>query len=363
MYDYLLIGAGLFNGVFAYEAGKKGKKCLVLEKRDHIGGNCYTYVEDGIIVHKYGAHVFRTSDKNIWNYMQQFVEFNHFVNSPIARFHDEVYNLPFNMNTFSKMWGIRTPDEAKKIIAQQSREIVEEPKNLEEHAIKEVGRDIYEKLIKEYTEKQWGRDCRELPASIMKRIPIRFTYDNNYFRDPYQGIPKEGYTKIFNQMFHGCDIEYNVNFNEKRSKYENMAKKIIYTGAIDEYYGYIYGALEYRGLQFKVEKLQKDNYQGVAVVNFTDKDIPYTRCIEHKHFAFGNQPMTIISKEFPVSWNIGKEPYYPINDIKNVKKYNQYMQLAKMNRNVIFGGRLGEYQYYDMQDTIKSALMLAKRIL
>lgn len=363
MYDYLLVGAGLFNGVFAYEAGKIGKKCLVLERRDHIGGNCYTYIEDEIVIHKYGAHIFRTCDRKIWDYMNQFAEFNHFVNSPIAIYHNELYNLPFNMNTFSKMWGIKTPEEARNIIKQQNKEIVGEAKNLEEHAIKLVGKDIYTKLIKEYTEKQWGRPCKELPASIMRRIPLRFTYDNNYFIDPYQGIPKGGYTNILNSMFKNCDIEYNVDFNLNREKYRNKTQKVVYTGAIDEYFDYVYGTLEYRGLFFEIEKLKIDNYQGVAVVNYTDKDTPYTRCIEHKHFEFGEQPITIISKEYPISWSVGKEPYYPINDEKNDFIYSKYRELGKQEKNVFFGGRLGEYKYYDMQDTIKSALKLANSIL
>lgn len=363
MYDYLLVGAGLYNGVFAYEAGKRGKKCLVIEKRNHIGGNCYTYVEDEIVVHKYGAHIFRTADKKIWDYMKQFAEFNHFINSPIAKYHDELYNLPFNMNTFSKMWGISTPQEAINIINQQSKEIIGEPKNLEEHAIKLVGKDIYYKLIKEYTEKQWGRSCENLPASIMRRIPLRFTYDNNYFTDPYQGIPIGGYTEIMNKMFEKCDIQYNVDFNLNQEKYRNVAKKIIYTGTIDEYFNYQYGELEYRGLFFETEKMNISNYQGVAVVNYTDKDTLYTRCIEHKHFEFGNQPVTIISKEYPENWSIGKEPYYPINDKKNNSKYCQYKELAEKEENVYFGGRLGEYKYYDMQDTIKSAMRLAEKLL
>ena len=363
MYDYLLVGAGLFNAVFAYEAGKRGKKCLVIERRNHIGGNCFTYDENGIVVHKYGAHIFRTSDKKIWEYMQQFTEFNHFINSPIAIYHNELYNLPFNMNTFSKMWGIKTPAEAKKIIEEQSKEITGVPANLEEHAIKLVGKDIYFKLIKEYTEKQWGKNCKELPASIMRRIPLRFTYDNNYFLDPYQGIPKGGYTNILNKMFENCDIEYGADFNLNRERYQNNAKKIIYTGTIDEYFDYKFGALEYRGLRFETETFSIDNYQGVAVVNYTDKNVPYTRIIEHKHFEFGKQPFTIISKEYPVTWRVGMEPYYPINDEKNNVKYNRYFELSQKENNIFFGGRLGEYKYYDMQDTIKSSLELVKKIL
>lgn len=363
MYDYLLVGAGLFNAVFAHEAGKRGKRCLVLERRNHIGGNCFTYDDKGIVVHKYGAHIFRTSDKWIWNYLQQFAEFNNFINSPIAIYKDEIYNLPFNMNTFSKMWDIVYPSEAKKIIEEQSREICNEPKNLEEHAIKLVGRDIYNKLIKGYTEKQWGKTCIELPASIMRRIPLRFTYDNNYFSDPYQGIPKGGYTNIFNVMFENCDIQLETDFMQNRETMLTKAKRIIYSGTIDEYFDYTYGELEYRGLRFETESLPVDNYQGVAVVNYTDINVPYTRIIEHKHFEFGNQPFTIISKEYPMTWKIGMEPYYPINDENNNQKYNKYYELSKREKNVFFGGRLGEYKYYDMQDTIKASLQLVNTLM
>jgi UDP-galactopyranose mutase len=334
-----------------------------LERRDHIGGNCYTEEIEGVHVHRYGAHIFRTDDVSIWNYIGNFAEFNNFVNSPIAKYKDELYNLPFNMNTFSKLWGIQFPDEAKKIIKQQSQEQDGEAANLEEHAIHLVGRDIYEKLIKGYTEKQWGKSCRELPASIMKRIPLRFTYDNNYYNARYQGIPKGGYTRIFEKMFEGCPIIYNSNYVNDPEKYRAMARNVIYTGPIDEFFGYKYGELEYRSLKFETKILNTDNYQGVAVVNYTDKDVPYTRSIEHKHFEFGNQKRTVISWEYPVKWDKTLEPYYPVNDEKNNALYKKYLALKKENDGVIFGGRLGEYRYYDMQDTIKSALDLTRKIL
>lgn len=355
MYDYLLVGAGLFNSVMAKGLTDRGAKCLVIDRRDHVGGNCYTYVEDGIVVHKYGAHIFRTSDKQIWDYIQQFAEFNNFVNSPIARYKDELYNLPFNMNTFSKLWGISTPKEALRIIEEQSSEIEGEPKNLEEHAIKLVGRDIYEKLIKGYTEKQWGRPCKELPVSIMRRIPLRFLYDNNYYSDRYQGIPIGGYTPIFEQMLSGCDIVLGVNYNSDRARWRNEAQKVIYTGAIDEYFNYSLGELEYRSLRFETEKLDEVNYQGVAVVNYTDYETPYTRVIEHKHFEFGTQNKTIISKEYPLEWNGEAEPYYPINDERNTQLYENYLELTSEDENVIFAGRLGSYMYTDMQDTVSNA--------
>lgn len=363
MYDYLLVGAGLFNAVIAFEANKHGKSCLVIEKRKHIGGNCYTEVINDIVVHKYGAHIFRTSDKNIWDYMQQFAEWNNFINSPIAKFHNEIYNLPFNMNTFSKMWGISTPDEAKKIIQEQCKDIKDPNLNLENRMISLVGRDIYEKLIKGYTEKQWGRGCTELPADIVRRLPVRFIYDNNYYNDSYQGIPIGGYTPIFEKMFSNCEIILGEDYNLNKSKYDSLAKQIIYTGAIDEYFDYIYNPLEYRSVSFEHEHLNLDNYQGVAVVNYTDKETPYTRIIEHKHFEFGNQKTTVISKEYPSEWKPGIEPYYPINDAKNQIIYSKYQSLAENKENVLFGGRLGSYQYYDMQDTIKEALKLSKKLL
>ncbi len=361
MFDYLVVGAGLFGAVFAHEAVKNGRTCLVIEKRNHIGGNCYTEDWGGIQVHKYGAHIFRTSEKEIWKYMAQFTEFNHFINSPIANYHGEIYNMPFNMNTFSKMWGIRTPAEAKKIIENQRKEIVREPENLEEQAIRLVGRDIYEKLVKGYTEKQWGRSCTELPPSILRRLPVRFIYDNNYFNDPYQGIPIGGYTKIIEKMFSGCEIRLGVDFNQEREVYQSLAKKVLYTGTIDGYFDYCFGPLEYRSLRFEHEDLPVDNYQGVAVVNYTDNETPYTRIIEHKHFEFGTQNHTVISREYPLEWKEGMEPYYPINDEKNQKRYEQYAALAAKDSNVIFGGRLGEYRYYDMQDTVKSALKCAEK--
>ena len=363
MYDFLLVGSGLFNAVFAYEAMKRGRTCAVLERRKHIGGNCYTRMVNDIVVHEYGAHIFRTSDKDIWEYLQEFAEFNRFINSPIAKYHDEVYNLPFNMNTFSKMWGISTPDEARQIIREQSGYAPEHPENLEEHAIHLVGRDIYEKLIKGYTEKQWGRACSELPASIMRRIPLRFTYDNNYYNDSYQGIPVGGYTPIMEKMFSGSQIYYGKDFNSDRAEYGSMAKKIIYTGTIDSYFDYQYGALEYRSLHFETKELEQENYQGVAVVNYTDRETPYTRVIEHKHFEFGRQKNTVISYEYPKAWERSCEPYYPINDKKNNEKYEQYRELADREQQVIFGGRLGEYRYYDMQDTVKSALRMAKEVI
>ena len=360
MYDYLIVGSGLFGAVFAHEATKAGKKCLVLERRNHIGGNCYTQNWSGIQVHKYGAHIFRTSNEEIWDYIRQFAKFNHFVNSPIANYNGKIFNMPFNMNTFSKMWNIRTPEEAKAIIAEQRKEIVGTPRNLEEQAISLVGRDIYETLVKEYTEKQWGRPCQELPASILRRLPVRYTYDNNYFNDPYQGIPIGGYTQIMEKMFEGCEIRLNTDYNENPEEFRKLADKVLYTGTIDSYFKYCYGALEYRSLRFEHEELNTDNYQGVAVVNYTDSKTPYTRIIEHKHFEFGTQSTTVISREYPFEWTQGIEPYYPINDDKNQTCYEKYAELGRKEKDVLFGGRLGEYRYYDMQDTILSALKLAK---
>ena len=362
-YDYLIVGAGLFGAVFAHEATAAGKKCLVLERRGHIGGNCYTEEIEGIQVHKYGAHIFHTSDKYVWDFINRFAEFNNYVNSPIASYKGEIYNMPFNMNTFSKMWGISTPQEAKAMIDEQRKEISGEPQNLEEQAISLVGRDIYEKLVKGYTEKQWGRPCAELPASIIKRLPVRFTYDNNYFNDRYQGIPIGGYTAIIEKLLAGCDIRLDTDFIAEREKYSGMAGKIIYTGMIDEYYDFCYGALEYRSVSFESEVVDTDNYQGVAVVNYTDSDTPYTRVIEHKHFDFGKQSKTVISREYPAEWKPGMEPYYPINNLKNQAVYEKYAELAKRESKVIFGGRLGEYKYHDMKDAISGALALAKREL
>ncbi|MDD6055934.1 MAG: UDP-galactopyranose mutase [Helicobacteraceae bacterium] len=364
MYDYLIVGSGLFGAIFAYEASLKGKKCLAVEKRSHIGGNCYTKKDNDINVHLYGAHIFRTSNKAIWDYMRQFVEFNHFINSPIANFNGEIYNLPFNMNTFSKMWNIKTPQEAKEIIEKQKTEIKGEPQNLEEQAISLVGRDIYEKLIKGYTQKQWGRACKDLPKSIIRRIPVRFIYDNNYFNDPYQGIPNGGYTQIFQKLLKNCEVLLNTDFLTNKDELSKKAKKIIFTGTIDSYFNYKFGALEYRSLEFKHESLECDNYQGVAVVNYTDEETPYTRIIEHKHFEFGTQKGTIISKEYPLTWSKEIEPYYPINDVKNAALYEKYKELATaLKDSIYFGGRLGEYRYYDMQDVVASSLEFCKKEL
>lgn len=362
MYDYLLVGSGLFNAVIANELKKSKKRSLVLEARDHIGGNCYTEKIGDIIVHRYGAHIFRTSDQKIWDYMSSFATFNHFVNSPIARYHKEIYNLPFNMNTFAKLWNITSPDEAEEIIKEQSADIRQPVTNLEEHAISLVGKDVYEKLIKGYTEKQWGKPCKDLPASIMRRIPVRYTYNNNYYNDPYQGIPLGGYTPVFVKMFEGCDIEYNTNFLNDRDYWRKQAHVIVYTGTIDSYFDYCFGELEYRSLRFETEVLDKKNYQGVAVVNYTDAETPFTRIIEHKHFEFGTQEKTIISREYPCRWTRDAEPYYPVNDVNNNERYIEYKNLAKGEKRVFFGGRLGSYQYYDMQDTIKAALELAQTL-
>lgn len=362
-YDYLIVGCGLFGAVFAAEATAKGKKCLLIDRRPHIGGNCYTEEREGIQVHKYGAHIFRTAKQSTWEYIGRFAQFNHFINSPIANYRGEIYNLPFNINTFNRMWGVITPEEAKARIVCQSKEIGHDPENLEEHVISMVGKDIYEKLVKGYTEKQWGRKCTELPPSIIRRLPVRFRYDNNYFDDPYQGIPIGGYTAIIEKMLSGCDVLLNSDYCAAPGSYRALAKTIIYTGAIDEYFHYCHGALEYRRLRFEHERLDCNNYQGVAVVNYTDAETPFTRIIEHKHFEFGQQEGTIITHEYPVEWKQGMEPYYPINDAKNQKKYEQYLALAEQEEDLYFGGRLGEYQYYDMQDTISSALALAKKLL
>lgn len=362
-YDYLVVGTGLFGAVFAYEMKRAGKTCFCIDKRDNIGGNIYTQEENGIQVHKYGAHIFHTSNRKVWDYVNQFAEFNNYINSPVAVYKDELYNLPFNMNTFSKMWGVRTPAEAKAIIAEQQGEFIGTPTNLEEHVIQLVGKDIYEKLVKGYTEKQWGRSCKDLPPSVMKRIPVRYTYDNNYFNDPYQGIPIKSYTEIINSMLEGCDIKLGIDYNQHAEELNKLANKVIYTGTIDSFYNYCYGALEYRSLRFETEILDEENYQGVAVVNYTDRETPYTRIIEHKHFVFGKQPKTVISREYPLEWNLGIEPYYPINDEKNQEKYEMYHKLAKKEKNILFGGRLGEYRYYDMQDTIASALNMVKKEL
>lgn len=363
-YDFLIVGAGLYGSVFAYEAKKRGKKCLVIEKRDHIAGNIYTEEIEGIQVHKYGAHIFHTSNESIWRYVNQFGEFNHYINSPIAVYKDEVYNLPFNMNTFSKMWNIRTPQEAKSIIEKQIQQInIDEPQNLEEQALLLVGNDIYQKLIKGYTEKQWGRDCKELPTFIIKRIPIRFIYDNNYFNDIYQGIPIGGYTEMIGNLLKGVEVQLGVDYLENKQEFDMLAEKIIYTGQIDRYFDYSLGVLDYRVVEFEEEVLDFENYQGNAVVNYTERNIPYTRIIEHKHFEFLKTPKTVISKEYPSEWRLGKEPYYPVNDEKNMKLFDRYNELAKKEKNVIFGGRLGEYKYYDMDKVIESALNVAKKVL
>ena len=362
-YDYIIAGSGLFGSVFAHEAKKAGKKCLVVERRSHIGGNIYCEQKDGINIHKYGAHIFHTSNKKVWDYINQFAEFNNYINSPVANYKSEIYNLPFNMNTFSKMWGIRTPQEAEEIINKQRQAITSEPQNLEEQAISLVGTDIYIKLIKGYTEKQWGRKCTELPAFIIKRLPVRYTYDNNYFNDRYQGIPISGYNQIIEKMLEGTDVELNCDYNICFDKDQKIAEKVIYTGAIDEYFNYQLGHLEYRGLKFETERLEQENYQGVAVMNFTDSKTPYTRIIEHKHFEFGKQPVTYITKEYPQDWKLGEEAYYPVNDDKNQKLYAKYKELADKEKNVIFGGRLGEYKYYDMDKVIESALNLVEKEL
>ena len=363
-YDYLVVGAGLFGSVFACEAKKRGKTCLVIDKRPHIGGNVYCEEIEGINVHKYGAHIFHTSNKKIWEYVNQFAEFNNYINSPVAVYKDELYNLPFNMNTFSKMWNIRTPQEAKDIIAAQIRELhIEEPKNLEEQALSLAGRDVYEKLVKGYTEKQWGRDCTELPAFIIKRLPLRFTYDNNYFNDRFQGIPMGGYTKIIEKMLDGIDVRVNTDYFEFIKENPSVADKILFTGMIDEFYDYKLGALEYRSVRFETEVLDCDNYQGNAVVNYTEREVPYTRIIEHKHFEFGTQEKTVISREYSSEWKVGMEQYYPVNNDQNNQLFEEYKKLAAKEENVIFGGRLGNYQYYDMDKVIEAALNLVEKEL
>ena len=362
-YDYLVVGAGLFGSVFAHEMAESGRRVLVVDRRRHIGGNCYTESVDGINVHLYGAHIFRTSRRDIWDYMCRFAEMNHFVNSPIANYHGKIYNLPFNMNTFNRIWGVVTPAEAKAKIDEQRTEVVGEPRNLEEQAISLVGRDVYEILIREYTEKQWGRPCSELPVSIIRRLPVRLIYDNNYFRDPYQGIPVGGYTAIIEKLLAGCDVRLGVDFLKERGELAGLAKRVLYTGAIDEYYGYELGALEYRSLRFDHKRMDTPNFQGVAVVNYTSLDEPYTRSIEHKHFEFGTQPTTVVSYEYPSEWKPGIEPYYPINDQKNQALYERYAEKAAADGTVVFGGRLGSYKYTDMQDTIIAALDLAAKEL
>ncbi|WP_419822130.1 UDP-galactopyranose mutase [Anoxybacterium hadale] len=361
MYDYLIVGAGLFGSIFAHEATARGKTCLVIDKRSHVGGNIYTEEVEGIQVHKYGAHIFHTSDQEIWDYINRFASFNHYVNAPVAIYGDELYNLPFNMNTFSKMWGIRTPWEAQKIIREQVAELhIGIPQNLEEQALSLVGTDIYEKLIKGYTEKQWGRPCRDLPAFIIKRLPMRFTFDNNYFNDRYQGIPIGGYTKIIDKLLQGSEVKLNTNYFDNASAYRDIAAKTVFTGMIDKFYQYQLGILEYRSLRFETELMACDNYQGNAVVNYTSREVPYTRVIEHKHFEFGCQPVSVITREYPSEWKRGDEPYYPINDDKNNSLCNQYKKMAESEKNIVFGGRLGAYQYYDMDKVIRAALETVK---
>lgn len=362
MYDYLVVGAGLYGAIFAHEAKKATKSVLVLEKRPNIAGNVYTEKIEGINVHKYGAHIFHTNNENVWNYVRKFAEFNRFTNSPVANYKGELYSMPFNMYTFNKMWGVVTPEEAANKIAEQRKEIIVEPQNLEEQAISLVGRDIYEKLVKGYTEKQWGRDCKDLPAFIIKRLPVRLTFDNNYFNALYQGIPIGGYTKMVKNMLNGIEVRLDTNYLSDRLKYNSLAKKIVYTGAIDEYFDYQFGNLEYRSVRFENEILDIPNFQGNAAVNYTDKETPWTRIIEHKWFEFGKDeegndiPKTVISREYSSEWKVGDEPYYPVNDEKNSNLYKKYKELALQEKNVIFGGRLGEYKYYDMDKTIEAAL-------
>lgn len=374
-YQYLVVGAGLYGAVFAHEMEKRGKDCLVIEKRDHIAGNIYTKEVNGIQVHEYGAHIFHTSDKEVWNYVNQFAEFNHYINCPVARYKDELYNLPFNMNTFAKMWNIKTPKEAREHIDAQIADLhITEPKNLEEQALSLVGRDIYEKLVKGYTEKQWGRDCKELPSFIIKRLPVRFVFDNNYFNDPYQGIPKGGYTQIVEKLLEGIPVKFGTDYETfcQRSTDggfismdgEDTFEKVLYTGMIDQFYEYCYGELAYRSLRFETEYLEdEDNYQGNAVVNYTEREVPYTRIIEHKHFEFGTQKGTVITREYPKEWSRGDEPYYPVNDQHNSELYEKYAQRAAQEKNVLFGGRLGQYKYYDMDKVVRAALTMVEEQL
>lgn len=364
MYDYLIVGSGLFGATFAYEAGKRGKSCLVVEKRPHIGGNIYTEEVEGIQVHRYGAHIFHTSNRKVWDYVQQFAEFNRYTNCPVAYYKGEIYNMPFNMNTFHKMWGVVTPKEAQEKIASQIRECgVENPGNLEEQALSLVGRDIYERLVKGYTEKQWGRRAAELPPEIIRRLPVRFTYDNNYFNDLYQGIPVGGYTQIIRKMLEKAEVRLNVDYLERREELNALARRVIYTGPVDAYFQECYGPLEYRRVTFETEVLDMENYQGNAVVNYTEYEVPYTRIIEHKHFEFGTQEKTVISREYPAEWKPGDEPYYPINNEKNNRLYERYRELVQKEEKVVFGGRLGVYRYMDMHHVVAEALVLAEKEL
>lgn len=363
-YDYLIVGAGLFGATFAHQAKKEGKRCLVIDKRNHAGGNIYCRNEEGINVHVYGAHIFHTNDKHIWDFVNGFAEFNRYTNSPVANYKGELYNLPFNMNTFYKLWKVKTPEEAHRKIQSQIESLnITTPTNLEEQALALVGTDIYEKLIKGYTEKQWGRKATELPAFIIKRLPVRFTFDNNYFNDKYQGIPTGGYNKITEGLLEGVEVRLNTDFLADREYFTSLADKIVYTGPIDEYFDNRFGELEYRSLRFEHEHLEMENYQGNAVVNYTEREVPYTRIIEHKHFEFGTQPTTIITKEFSAEWTKGMEPYYPVNDEVNTRRFKEYQKLAGGESNVIFGGRLAEYKYYDMHQVIGSALVKSKKEL
>ena len=356
-YDYLIVGSGLFGSVFAHEATKRGKKCLLIDRRNHAGGNVYCENVEGINVHKYGAHIFHTNDKFIWDYVNSFVEFNRYTNSPVALYKDQLYNLPFNMNTFYQLWKVKTPEEAKAKIQSQIDELnIKEPSNLEEQALSLVGSDIYEKLIKGYTEKQWGRLATELPAFIIKRLPVRFTFDNNYFNDKYQGIPIGGYNKLIEGLLKDIEVRLEIDFFENRQYWEGLADTIVFTGKIDQYYDFQFGQLEYRSLKFEHQVLEQENYQGNAVVNYTEREVPFTRIIEHKHFEFGTQPNTVVTREYPEEWTGKMEPYYPINDAKNTEKYKKYQELAEKEPKIIFGGRLAEYRYYDMHQIIGSAL-------
>ena len=360
MYDYLIVGAGLFGAVFAHEMREKGKSVLVLDKREHVGGNVYTREVEGIQVHEYGAHIFHTNDKTVWDYVNRFAEFNRYTNSPVANYHGELYSLPFNMYTFNKLWGVVTPQEAEAEIDRQRRAAgIGEPKNLEEQAISLVGTDVYEKLVKGYTEKQWGRPCSELPAFIIRRLPVRFTFDNNYFNARFQGIPMGGYTRMVERMLEGIQVRLGVDYLEDREAWDAQARTVVYTGPIDRFFDYCYGPLQYRSVRFETEVLDTPNYQGNAVVNYTDRETPYTRVIEHKHFEFGTQPKTVVSREYSSEWKPGDEPYYPVNDERNRELYLKYRALADQKPQVIFGGRLGEYKYYDMDTVIARALELA----
>ena len=361
-YDYLVVGSGLYGAIFAHEANKRGKKVLVIDKRPNIAGNIYTEEVEGINVHKYGAHIFHTNNKEVWQYITQFAEFNRFTNSPVANYKGELYSLPFNMYTFNKMWGVVTPEEAAAKIEEQRKEIKGEPKNLEEQAISLVGRDIYEKLIKGYTEKQWGRPCTELPSFIIKRLPVRLTFDNNYFNALYQGIPMGGYTKMVENMLEGIEVRLNTDYLENKEELDSLADKVVYTGPIDAYFNYKLGTLEYRSVRFETEVLDKPNFQGNAAVNYTDAETPWTRIIEHKWFEFGTQPKTVISREYSSEWKLGDEPYYPVNDEKNGALYAEYKKLGEAETKVIFCGRLGEYKYYDMDAVIAAASAKVKEV-